>query len=202
MRDDVLFWKLDWFQVVEHQKYAARRDAEAMSKADFQGASIEELAQRLCEKYSLVPPTIDPENIVVKSREIQIDVSNDRSRYFSTGGQHFVKGTAVDASLPFAGDAGMFDIKPTTFNYNPPRARVRNGRITFTVSGTNLTSEKVEAEIDGMVKDIQEWLVFQQKSVGNYPAELAQTVRQALEARKKKLDADTELLSGLKYKRG
>lgn len=200
MRDEALFWKYDWFAVVETQKAAARKDAENMSKADFARLSLEELRVGLCEKYSLEVPALDLDTITVNQRETEIDVSHNRMRYFSAGGPHYVKGTAIDVRVPFVGDPGMFNIKPTTWTTSLPRGRIEGNSIRFTISGTDLSPEKVKSEIDHRVSNIQQWLVFQEKSVGNFPNELAQIAKQALEARKKKLDADSSLISGLGYR--
>lgn len=200
MRDEALFWKYDWFAVVEAQKAAVRKDAENTSKGDFDRQSLEELKVGLCEKYSLEVPTLDLENITVKQRETEIDVSHDRMRYFSAGGPHYVKGTAIDVRLPFEGDPNMFNVKPTTWTTSLPRGRIEGNSVRFTISGTDLTAEKVKSQIDHHISEIQQWLGFQETSVGNFPTELAQIAKQALEARKKKLDGDAELISGLGYR--
>ena len=199
MRDEALFWKYDWFAVVEAQKAAARKDAGNMSKGDLARQSLEELLAGLCEKYSLEVPALDLHNITVKQRETEIDVSHDRMRYFSTGGPHYVKGVAIDVRVPFVGDPGMFNIKPTTWTTSLPRGRIEGNSVRFTISGTDLSPEKVKSEIDHRISEIQQWLGFQEKSVGNFQSELAQITKQALEARKRKLDADSDLIAGLGY---
>ncbi|QFT93199.1 hypothetical protein FIU86_10115 [Roseovarius sp. THAF9] len=200
MRDDVLFWQYDWTAVVEGQKRAARDAASKLTSNAFAEKSIEELAGELCEKYSLEVPALDTENITVKQREVEIDVSNNRMRHFSSGGPQYVKGTAIDVRIPFTGDAQMFKIKPNTWTTSIPRGRVEGNSVVFTISGTNLEQEKVKAEIDRQISEIQTWLGFQQKSKGNFAAELSQIAQQAVEARKTKIEADADLVSGLGYK--
>lgn len=200
MSDDVLFWKYDWNRVVDAQKAAATKDADQMGKPDFDDITAEELTAQLCQKYSLEVPSLEVDNISVKQREIEIDISRDRIRYVSAGGPHYIKGTAVDVRIPFIGDPGMFNIKPNTWTTSVPRGRVEGNSIVFTISGTDLSQEKVKSQVDHQIKEIQQWLDFQKNSVGNFPNELAQVVKQALEARKKKLDADSNLISGLGYK--
>jgi uncharacterized coiled-coil protein SlyX len=200
MRDEALFWEYDWFAVVEAQKAAIRRDAENMSKADFARQPLDELQADLCEKYSLEVPALDLDNITIKQRETDIDVSHDRMRYFSTGGPHYIKGTAIDVRVPFVGDPGMFKIKPTTWTTSLPRGRIEGSSVRFTISGTDLSPEKVKSEIDHRINEIQQWLGFQEQSIGNFPTELAQIAKQALEARIKKLESDSELIAGLGYR--
>ncbi|HEY9021346.1 MAG TPA: hypothetical protein VIN17_11880 [Paracoccaceae bacterium] len=200
MRDDVLFWQYDWTAVVEGQKRAARDAANKLTSKAFSEKSSEELAGELCEKYSLEVPSLNTENITVKQREVEIDVSNDRSRYFSSGGPHFVKGLAIDVRVPFTGDAELFKVKPNTWTSSIPRGRVEGNSVVFTISGTNLEEEKVKAEIDRQISELQTWLGFQEKSKGNFTAELSQIARQAVEARKTKIEGDADLISKLGYK--
>ena len=199
MCDDVLFWEYDWNRVVEAQKMGATKDAGNMTKSDFENSSIEDLAEQLCEKYSLEVPKLDKDTISIKQREVEIDVSGDRDRYFSSHGPHYVQGTAIDVRVPFHGDPNMFKVKPNTWTTAIPRGRVEANSIVFTISGTDLTQDQVKAEINRKIGEIEQWLGFQGESIGNFPNELAQVVGQAVEARKKKLDADTELVSGLGY---
>ena len=200
MRDDVLFWKYDWSAVVENQKHGARDLASKLTAKAFSEKSVEELANEICEKYSLEVPNLDTENISVKQREVDIDVSNDRMRYFSSGGPHYVKGTAIDVRVPFSGDPAMFEVKPNTWTTVIPRGRVEGNSVVFTISGTDLKQEKVKTEIDRQVSDLKTWLGFQEKSMGNFTAELAQIAKQAVEARRTKIEADADLVSGLGYK--
>lgn len=199
MRDDVLFWEYDWNQVVENQKVIATKDAGRMIKSDFESSSIEDLAKQLCEKYSLEVPKLDKDAISIKQREVEIDVSGDRDHYFSSDGPHYVQGTAIDVRVPFHGDPGMFKVKPNSWTTVNPRGRVEANSIVFTISGTDLTQDNVRAEVDRKVGEIEQWLGFQENSIGNFSSELAQVVGHAIVARKKKLDADADLVSGLGY---
>lgn len=202
MRDeDILFWELDWHGVVEHQKKQAQQKAEGVTADFFEKGSLDELAEELASEFSLEPPEIDSENIEVDKREVDIDIGGDWDRYFSRPGPHLVKGTAIDVRVPFTGDRGMFRVRPSTFHHSPPRGQVRSGVIEFTISGTDLTTESVQAKIDGRLKTIQEFLDFQKQSIGKFPEQLHQFVYQALEHRQSKLKADDDLISGLGYKK-
>lgn len=199
MRDDVLFWEYDWNQVVVAQKKEATKDAGKLTKSDFENSSIEDLAKQLCEKYLLEVPKLDKDSISIKQREVEIDVSGDRDRYFSSYGPHYVQGTAIDVRVPFHGDPSMFKIKPNSWTTVIPRGRVEANSIVITVSGIDLAKDQVRAEIDRKVGEIEQWLGFQEESIGNFSNELAQVVGQAVETRKNKLEADADLISGLGY---
>jgi hypothetical protein len=198
--DGILFWEYDWHAVTQNQLKQLQKTAGSLSADAFEQNSLDVLAGELAAQFSLEPPKIEPENIEIRQRGIEIDVSGDRSRAFSRSGPHYVKGTAIDVKLPFTGDEQMFGIRPSTYNFDPPKGWVRDGYIEFTVSGTGLTAERVKAEIDSRVKSISEFLEFQSKSIGTFPQELRRVAYQALEQRQAKLKADEDLISGLGYK--
>lgn len=200
MHDEILFWQYDWFAMSEAQKRAARSEASQLSEVAFGERDIPEIAAELCEKYSMVPPTLDTDNITVKKRDIEFDVSHDRMQYFGDYGPHYVKGTGIDVRVPFSGDALMFKLKPTTWSLSVPHGRVEGNFVVFTISVTNNSTEAVKAEIDERVAEIKKWLNYQSESAGGFSDELSRIVVEALEARKSKLIADKELIAGLGFK--
>ena len=200
MRDEILFWKRDWFAVVEGQKAGLRKRAQDLPADFFEDSSLDGIADQLVDEFSLNIPTIAPDEIEVSQCEIELEVSGRDDRLFSSPGPQHVKGTAIDVHLPFTGDKDMFFVKPSTFTGFPPRGRVQDGSITFTIRGTNLTRETVAGEIDGVVKSISEFLAFQEKSLGKFPQEIREVAYQAVERREKKLASDKDLVSGLGFK--
>ena len=197
--EDHLFWEYDWHSVVESQKQQLRKKIDNLSAEDLSKGTLDEFAESLAGQFEIEPPTIFPNKLEVSQREVEIDFSGDPDRYFSRSGPHNVKGTAIDVRLPFEGDKEMFRVKPTTYNFSPPRGRISQGYIEFTVEGVNLTKEQVQTEIDGRVNSISEFLEFQTNSIGNLPTELRQIAYQSLEQRQHKLQADSDLISDLGY---
>ena len=94
----------------------------------------------------------------------------------------------------------MFNIEPNTWTTSIPRGRVEGNSIVFSVSGTDLSPEKVKSEISSSVSEIQQWLDFQSDSARGFPEALARVVKQAVEARHSKLAADNDLVSNLGFR--
>ncbi|QKK21019.1 hypothetical protein FFM53_030735 (plasmid) [Rhizobium indicum] len=146
-------------------------------------------------------PKIYPADLVVDQRETQIDVSRDQSRWISDQSRpHFITGTAVDVELPFTGNKLGFDIQPTTSNFNNPRAHVGDGIISFSITGTDLTPDRVKQEIDRAVNSINEHLGWLANDAKSYNASLESLAMQAIERRKEKLLKDKSLVAGLGFK--
>jgi hypothetical protein len=63
-------------------------------------------------------------------KEVKVDVSWDRGRYFSDYASDLARnfpGYRVVVHIPFEGDAGVFSLRPSSFTFNPPRGRVNEG---------------------------------------------------------------------------
>lgn len=70
----------------------------------------------------------------------------------------------------------------------------------FSVSGTNLTTEKVQQEVDQRVSSINQHLEWLTKDASGYNAGLEALATQAIERRKEKLLKDKSLVAGLGFK--
>ncbi|MBV8798472.1 MAG: hypothetical protein JO208_01490 [Alphaproteobacteria bacterium] len=198
--DELLFWGRNWYTQTEAQKAGVIKKANSYFRGMFDKASLDQLADALVEEFNLVPPTVYVDRLDVSQREVELDVS--RRGGYDYGFMHesrYVKGTAISVRIPFEGDAGMFQVRPTSMTLNPPRGRVEGGYVTFEISGVNLSRETVKAEIDQRVKSTVDYVDFQRKSIGNFPAELRRCAYEALQQRLDKLTADQDLVSGLGY---
>lgn len=191
--DDLLFFSVEWHRAVEGQKQGAKKRAEGLTWEQFQKSSEDDLVAQIVEAFSLVPPTVTPENIEVSQREVDLQVDGWR-------GPVSRKGTAIDVRLPFTGDEGMFKLRPSSFDSNPPRGRVRGAYLVFTVQGIELSADQVRADIDRWVSAVQKYLGYQHESVKGFAEELRRVTESAVAERKKKLEADKGLISGLGFK--
>jgi hypothetical protein len=195
--DEILFWKADWSSVIRHQLDNARQAVDALSSTELASDDVE---AKIYTRYSLEIPELDGENLSVSHREIEVDVSHDRNRYFSDQGPHYLKGTAIDVRVPFKGDADLFMVRPSTYDLNPPRGTIQGNFVCFTIEGVNLDRSQVKQRIDENVRSIETFLSHQRNSIGDFPDRLKSTIRNAIEARSEKLRADSSLIEGLGYK--
>ena len=200
MHDKFLFQEYDWFDVRQKIKVEACGEVDQLPEAAFKKHDIAEIAAELCKKYLPILPTLEINNIKLKKRKIPSEVSRGRRQYFGNDGPHYVKGTAIDVYVPFDGDPEMFNVKPSTCSVSCLRGRVEGKFIIFTISVDALSPDKVKADINSRVADIQECLDYLSKSVSGFSDELNKIVVEALEARKSKLNADNELIAGLGFK--
>src|SRR5713226_4489837 len=90
---------------------------------------------KLANDYRLDVPVLDETKKYAKTREIQMDVSQDRNRFFSDRSRpFFVPGTEISIFIPFEGDPTMFDVQPTAYDMNPPYGNVIDHELNFVYS--------------------------------------------------------------------
>lgn len=200
-RDDLLFCKVDWFSVEHHQTAEVQREIEAYQPDRLLNTSPEDLQKYFVEKYSLDIPSLDVDEIVADEREHDVDVSN-RFEYggYDGRGRQYVKGTAIEITIPFSGDRGFFGVQPTTYTSNPPRATVGHAHLTLEISDVQVSAEQVRSSVDKTINDIEYYLGNLRKTADAFNSALPGKVQTAIEARRQKLLANRSLVSSLGFK--
>lgn len=201
MSQDYLFNKGDWFATQEMWNRKLVNSIETMNGDELLNTSTSDLAIYYASEYEFDVPEIQPEGILVDQREARIDVSQDRSRLIHDRNQPFhITGTTVEVELPYTGDRVGFDIQPTTRNFNNPRARVGETSLHFSITGTDLSPERVKQEIDRTVEAIRTHLGWLARDAQGYNSNLESLATSTIERRKEKLLRDKSLVAGLGYK--
>ena len=199
-RDNLLFAKYDWFSVEEHQKTQLK---EAVAKYDdnrLLNTSVGDLSAYFAEKYSIDVPVLDRNGIVADQRETKVDMSHD-FRYMPRrdGQPNMVDGSTVEITVPFSGDPQLFEVRPTTFSMNPPRADVRGNTLILQFTGVNQSTDQVKSGIDKALSDIETHLGRLQGTAAALNASLHGIASVAIEARREKLLANQNLVSSLGF---
>ena len=198
--EKLLFCDVNWHDVVDNQISDLHSEIDSIPANRLLNTSVDDLADHMTEKYRVEVPVIDKQNINVEQHEIQIDVSQDAFRYIIDRSRPFyVPGTSIIVNVPFCGDFNMFPIRPTTYDFNPPRAMVHEDRLTLNITGTNLVDEQVRAEIDRRLDDINSYLERQRQDSQGFNGQLSARVRDHIQRRREKLLADQNLVANLGF---
>lgn len=196
-----LFNKGDWFATQEQWRKQLVQAIEGKNGDELLNTSTTDLARYYANDMAFEVPKIFPDDLVVDQRETQIDISQDHNRYIRDRSQAYhITGTAVDVEVPFTGNKIGFDIQPTTQNFNNPRAAIGEGVVYFSISGTELTAERVRQEIDRVVNSINQHLGWLANDAKSYNSSLEDLATQTIERRKEKLLKDKSLIAGLGFK--
>ncbi len=193
--NDYLFSKIDWFSTNRYQRAALEEEVSVLDGNRLLNTSVDDLCAYFVEKYQIDIPVLNRNEIVVDSYETQIDVRGDIRYAIDDLTQPFyVRGTEIEVTVPFSGEAEGFTIQPTTYSFNPPRGDVRGEMLILFITGTNLESNKVRQEIDNELDRIGSYLTSLRESADKLNSELDSIARQCIEQRREKLLADQNLV--------
>lgn len=166
-------------------------------------ASESDLINYLVAKYFLDAPTLLPrDHWESVADEAAVDVSHDPMRApFWDGRRILIPGHRVSVRVPFDGDADLFDFRPSTRNFNPPRATVskRDSVLTFTVTVPHDTAdgESIRKEIDREVANTESYLAWVRQECATWNARFPDVAANCLNARKNRLLKQANLLGQL-----
>ena len=160
----------------------------------------EGLLDYFVKKYMLIAPEIDEAAIQTDYKDIRIDVSNnpaflvyDRSR------PHYVSGTRFSYFIPYTGEGLLFHCRPSTFNYNPPRATAKDNELIFDYERTARNAEDVSEEFQRDIEELKKYLEWAVRDIGQFNMNFRDKIARCVEGRRKKLLQDKKLAANLGY---
>ena len=201
VRNNILFSIVGWFRFAQHRCTKLKEEVVDLDDNQLLNTSVDDLCKYFVKKYRIDAPVLDRDGIVVAQRETQVDVSKDPLRAISDRSQPFyIVGTKIEIIVPFTGDSQVFTITPTTFSLNRPSGKVRDGTLTFFISGIDLETDEVRLEIDQEVDLIDSYLTRLREDADTLNRQLDSIARQCIEQRCEKLLADQNLVASLGFK--
>jgi hypothetical protein len=199
-KEDFLFNKVDWFSVERSQR---ERLSAAISNVDgdrLLNTSTDDLCDYFEQEFRIDVPSLRQDEIVADQSEVNIDISQDHMRaIFDRSKPFFIKGTEIEITIPFDGDSDAFNIQPSTYTLNPPRAEVRGQVLIVRIQGTDLSLESVQNKIRSTVSNLNSYLNNLRINVSGWNSGISSHVRQQIESRKKKLLDDRKLVASLGF---
>src|ERR1700704_3331585 len=81
-------------------------------------------------------------------------------------------GTLLTLVVPFTGDAGMFWVRPNTFDSAPPRGNLNGNTMVLRVRGTDLNKEAVSKAFNSTLDDFARYLAWQRASADQFNPEI------------------------------
>ena len=194
---ELLFHKYDMTAVTHGQLETARKEIASYEANRLLNTSTDDLVAYFANKYRLDVPTLHRDQAAVDQCEGLVQVPD----YFSDdyGRPRAVTGTHIELTVPYSGDREMFFVRPNTFDFNPPRASVGEGHVTLMVTGRALEPEQVKKALETALSEIEKYFGWQKPTLDQFNSQLEHNVREAIEARKKKLLADRSLVANLGF---
>jgi len=174
----------------ENIKLDLKREVEGFEDNYLLNVSELKLQQYLISEYSLESPEIIEDEIyVIGTKDVDITLGRDITRgFFDQDSEKKIKGSQITIGIPFRGDAILFDYRPSTFNYNPPRAEVHDTELHLIYKGIDFDSENLKSIYNRDVGGIKKYLDWIKKDVDSFNQSLPFFCKQIIETRKRKLN--------------
>lgn len=194
MHQRLLFYNQNIFDVTLRRKQDLR---DAISKLPNPSLDDPDSPRILANSYRLSIPRLDETKKYAKTREVEIDISHDPMRSFMYGfGPSYVKGTRIDIFVPFEGDGGLFDVRPATFDTNPPRGEVHGNELCL--SYEMLESEtQIAPQIEQTLASVRKYLDWLRPSAAQLEGELEQQARELITQQRQRNNARSSALNSL-----
>lgn len=179
---EILFHNNDSFSVREAILERARNEVSAIPEDNLLSSDVSALVDYLVEKFKVeVPELILGETTATENeRDVQIRDSwtNDIAN---------VTGTAFDFSIPFTGDSSFFLMRPNTYDSGPPYGDIQGNLLKFSISGRDLSEEKIKQSYEKTVSSIEKYLGWHREFWRDLNQLVANSVRPEIERRRERL---------------
>jgi hypothetical protein len=195
--DDLLFNSGDLRDSLEHQAKLVREAVEAVPEDHVLQADVDGWAAALVEEFRVDAPELRVDEMYREpAQDVKVDVSHDPGRYFSPyNTDRRIAGYRVVVRVPFQGDKGVFGLRPSSFTFNPPRARVDGNELALTLEYPHDKQPNIDAEVNGTVGAIQQWLGWARNQIESFNGTLEQEAQRAIAARRARIEQREQHLS-------
>jgi hypothetical protein len=192
-----LFNRVDIFSVIEHQKQELKNVFQKVTNAELDADSVA-VAGRLIEQFSINVPVLDEDKKYALTKETQVDFSQDPRRFISNRSRPFyIAGTEIRVVIPFHGDAGLFDVQPSSFTLNPPFGEIRDHELQLVYQVTDAHFD-VDAAASRTIGQVKQYLQSMQGSAEQAKNDIQQLVNALVAKRKQERGTHAEIVAGLK----
>jgi len=201
-KEDFLFYKYDWSFVLQNQREELSAEISSIDGDRLLNTSTDDLCNYFEQKFRIDAPSLREDETVADQNEVNIDVSNAHSVFIKNRSRPIsIKGTEIEITIPFDGEAEAFNIKPSfsSITQNLPKAEVREQELIIRIQGKDRDLESVQNEIRSTISSVNSYLDILRKNVSGWNSGINNLARQQIESRKKKLLNDRNLVASLGF---
>lgn len=195
-----LFANLELTRVLDGQRERILDHINSLNGDRLLNTSDEDWCNYYEQEFRVDPITLHEDQAHAEQNEVQIDVSQDQSRFIRDRSRPFnIPGTRVSLTIPFDGDAQLFRCRPSTFTLNPPRGRLDGANLLLSVDALDHDAQKVKAELDRSLAQIRDSLNYVRQAVEAFNRSIRALAKGRLDARRKKLLSDRGLVEAIGF---
>ena len=150
------------------------------------------MAASLAHHFAVACPELKTDAVWMEpSEEIGVDVSRDPMRAIIDPYSEAVRnypGYRVVVHVPFEGEADVFKLTPSSFNFNPPRSRIKADELVLTIEYPHDHPPDIDATVNGFIGSVSQWLTYAGTDIDSFNGNLGQQAHQAIERRRQRLE--------------
>ena len=197
---DLLFCDHDLGSVLTQQGQKLSSEVASLSEDRILNTSPDDLCSYFVEKYNVEALEIDESGINADYGDAQVDISQ-RIEYavFDRSRPRYITGTRLTFYVPFTGDPQLFKCRPSTYNFNPPRATVRTNELVFTYERTPQDASAIQKEFEHDRKNVKDYLGWIARDVEQFNSTIQGKASEYIIARREKLLQDRGLVERLGF---
>ncbi len=177
---------------LEAQTEKMRAAVEAESEESLKQADADEWAAALAHHFAVACPELQADDVWMEPvKDVKIDVSWDRSRYFSDPYSDLARnfpGYQIVVHIPFEGEADVFKLRPSSFTLNPPRGRLKGSDLLLTIEYARDQQPDFDGQVNGFIGTVGQWLGFARADIDSFNSGLEQQARQAIAGRRQRIE--------------
>jgi hypothetical protein len=203
MTQQYSFKDTDIHSEIESREESLKRTIQELDSNDLLNVSEEDLVQSLVDEFRMdVPIILDQKIYVFDPEEIQVDVSEDRSRQIGIppsqrGRPIYLPGTKVTIAVPFEGDAELFTKRPSIHIYAITGPYIVESEIRLEYLQLEEDGAELRGKYSADVTRIKERLEMHRGAAESFNTRLESLVRRLISERKKKLLAAAGMVESL-----
>ncbi len=197
---DLLFQKYDLHATLDNNLKKARSAVMNLPAEMFEHEFDDPAIDRLSAEHSLTAVELRDADIAVDVEETRVDVSRDpRRNIFGDRGPIYVPGQRVRYIVPFNGDGGLFQCRPSTFTLSPPRAQVQGSELIFEYTVPLEDDPRTKTYFEGELANVKQYLGTANSDVANHNAQIRSLVVSALQQRREQVRAGRQNIEAIGY---
>jgi TIR domain len=184
----LLFYKVGVFDVLQQRQETLKNEVAKLTPGEIERQAEDVLVRDLATKYKLETPVLEDENAHISYREVDIDVSQDQMRMIWDRSRPFyIKGTEITFTIPFKGDPGLFQVRPATFDTNPPRGEIGGREIRLVQTRTDGNAAAAKSEYERSLQSIKQYLGWLGTSISDFNSKIGGQVQALVNQRRQQL---------------
>lgn len=198
--NDALFYNGGELQyALEEQGQKMREAVTAEPEESLKQADIDEWAAALAHHFAVACPELKIDAMWREEpKDVGVDVSRDSSRDIRDPYSDAVRnypGYRVVVHVPFEGDAGVFNLKTSSWTTTWPHGRVKDGELLLTIDWPQDQQPNIDGKAQDFISKVEQYLGFARSQIDSFNANLEQEARQVIAGRRQRVEQRDEHLA-------